>query len=135
MKICLITDNEWVKDSLLKYLDFDYNFTHLIGYVSQANQTDIETTEAIKKNFVPGLKVGKIGLEKSFDYELKTTRNDLKLSLDSDIQYLIREELIKFQKIFQNKVHKVQFHPFPKNYLFLIRLLSLTHQRFFSIFQ
>ena len=31
MKICLITDNEWVKDSLLKYLDFDYNFTHLIG--------------------------------------------------------------------------------------------------------
>ena len=31
MKICLITDNEWVKDSLLKYLDFDYNFTHLDG--------------------------------------------------------------------------------------------------------
>ena len=31
MKICLITDNEWVKDSLPKYLDFDYNFTHLIG--------------------------------------------------------------------------------------------------------
>jgi len=31
VKICLITDNEWVKDSLLKYLDFDYNFTHLDG--------------------------------------------------------------------------------------------------------
>ena len=29
MKICLITDNEWVKDSLLKFLDFEYNFTHL----------------------------------------------------------------------------------------------------------
>ena len=31
MKICLITDNEWVKDSLLKFLDFEYNFTHLEG--------------------------------------------------------------------------------------------------------
>ena len=29
MKICLITDNAWVKDSLLKFLDFEYNFTHL----------------------------------------------------------------------------------------------------------
>ena len=29
MKICLITDNTWVKDSLLKFLDFEYNFTHL----------------------------------------------------------------------------------------------------------
>ena len=29
MKICLITDNSWVKDSLLKFLDFEYNFTHL----------------------------------------------------------------------------------------------------------
>ena len=28
MKICLITDNEWVKDSLLKYLDFDHELTH-----------------------------------------------------------------------------------------------------------
>ncbi len=31
MKICLITDNEWVKDSLLKFLDFEYNFTHIEG--------------------------------------------------------------------------------------------------------
>ena len=31
MKICLITDNEWVKDSLLKFLDFEYNFTYLEG--------------------------------------------------------------------------------------------------------
>ncbi len=46
------------------------NFTHLIGYVSQANQNDIETTESIKKNFVPGLKVGKVGLEKTFEEKL-----------------------------------------------------------------
>ena len=46
------------------------NFTHVIGYVSQANERDIETTNIIKKNFVPGLKVGKIGLEKTFEEKL-----------------------------------------------------------------
>ena len=49
---------------------FKENFTHLIGYVSQANQDDIESTQAIKKNFVPGLKVGKVGLEKTFEEKL-----------------------------------------------------------------
>ena len=29
MKICLITDNSWVKDSLIKLIDFECNFTHL----------------------------------------------------------------------------------------------------------
>ena len=29
MKICLITDNTWVKDSLIKFIDFECNFTHL----------------------------------------------------------------------------------------------------------
>ena len=56
--------------SISRNYPYKENFTHLIGYVSQANQTDIETTEAIKKNFVPGLKVGKIGLEKSFEDKL-----------------------------------------------------------------
>ena len=46
------------------------NFTHILGYVSEANANDIENTEAIKKNFVPGLKVGKIGLEKSMEKKL-----------------------------------------------------------------
>ena len=56
--------------SISRNYPYKENFTHLIGYVSQANQNDIETTEAIKKNFVPGLKVGKIGLEKSFEEKL-----------------------------------------------------------------
>ena len=56
--------------SISRNYPYKENFTHLIGYVSQANQTDIETTDAIKKNFVPGLKVGKIGLEKSFEDKL-----------------------------------------------------------------
>ncbi len=56
--------------SISRNYPFKENFTHLIGYVSQANQTDIENTEVIKKNFVPGLKVGKVGLEKSFEKKL-----------------------------------------------------------------
>ncbi len=52
--------------------DYPYkeNFTHILGYVSQANETDLLTNENIKEKFVPGLKVGKIGLEKSFEKKL-----------------------------------------------------------------
>ncbi len=52
--------------------DYPYkeNFTHILGYVSQANEEDILTNENIKEKFVPGLKVGKIGLEKSFEKKL-----------------------------------------------------------------
>ena len=42
------------------------------------------------------------GLEKSFDYELRTLKNPLRLTLDTNLQYLIREELIKSKKIFKN---------------------------------
>ena len=56
--------------SISRNYPYKENFTHLIGYVSQANETDIENTEVIKKNFVPGLKVGKVGLEKSFEEKL-----------------------------------------------------------------
>jgi len=52
--------------------DYPYkeNFTHILGYVSQANENDILTDENIKEKFVPGLKVGKTGLEKSFERKL-----------------------------------------------------------------
>ena len=56
--------------SISRNYPYKENFTHLIGYVSQANESDIENTEVIKKNFVPGLKVGKVGLEKSFEEKL-----------------------------------------------------------------
>ncbi len=56
--------------SISRNYPFKGNFTHLIGYVSQANENDIETNEQIKKNFVPGLKVGKVGLERSFEEKL-----------------------------------------------------------------
>ena len=56
--------------SVSRNYPFGSNFTHVIGYVSQANEQDIENNEAIKKNFVPGLKIGKVGLEKSFEKQL-----------------------------------------------------------------
>ncbi len=56
--------------SISRNYPFKDNFTHILGYVSQANANDIENTQAIKKNFVPGLKVGKIGLEKTLEEEL-----------------------------------------------------------------
>ena len=56
--------------SISRNYPYKDNFTHVIGYVSQANEMDIEKNEAIKKNFVPGLKVGKVGLEKSLEEKL-----------------------------------------------------------------
>ena len=56
--------------SISRNYPFEENFTHVIGYVSQANENDIENNEIIKENFVPGLKIGKIGLEKSFENQL-----------------------------------------------------------------
>ncbi len=52
--------------------DYPYkeNFTHVLGYVSQANENDLLTNENIKEKFVPGLKVGKTGLERSFEKKL-----------------------------------------------------------------
>ena len=45
-------------------------FTHVLGYVSQANEKDLIENKDIKEKFVPGLRVGKTGLEKAFEKEL-----------------------------------------------------------------
>ena len=104
--------------SISRNYPYKENFTHLIGYVSQANENDIENTEVIKKNFVPGLKVGKVGLEKSFEEKLIGTNDieryevnaygrrisqlefqkgekgkSLRLSIDTEIQKLVNELL------------------------------------------
>ena len=56
--------------SISRNYPYKDNFTHVLGYVSQANKDDILNNESIKEKFVPGLKVGKIGLEKTFEKEL-----------------------------------------------------------------
>ena len=56
--------------SISRNYPYKENYTHILGYVSQANEKDISTSEIIKDKFVQGLKVGKIGLEKSFENSL-----------------------------------------------------------------
>ena len=58
-------------------------FSHIIGQIDNENN-------------------GVSGLEKSFDDNLKDSNQDLILTVDLNLQYLIREELIKFQKIFNS---------------------------------
>ena len=81
--------------SISRNYPFKENFTHLIGYVSQANQDDIETSQAIKKNFVPGLKVGKVGLEKTFEEKLIGTNDIERYEVNA---YGRRISQLEFQK-------------------------------------
>ena len=56
--------------SVARSYPYNENYTHLLGYVAQASQNDIINNEEIKKKHVPGLRVGKIGLEKSLENSL-----------------------------------------------------------------
>ena len=59
-------------------------FSHIIGQIDDNNN-------------------GISGIEKSYDKELKKIKEPLKLTVDTDIQFLIRAELLKFQEIFRAK--------------------------------
>ena len=59
-------------------------FSHIIGQIDNDNN-------------------GISGLEKSLDEKLKNDQDPIKLTVDKDIQYLIREELLKFNEIFNTK--------------------------------
>ena len=52
---------------------FNENYTHILGYVSSASEQDILNNSLIKDNHVPGLKVGKTGLEKTYENQLLGT--------------------------------------------------------------
>jgi len=56
--------------SVSRNYPFNENYTHVLGYVSEASEKDILNNEIIKSTHVPGLKVGKTGLEKTFENEL-----------------------------------------------------------------
>ena len=42
-------------------------YTHILGYVSQPNEEEILANETVKERFVPGIKIGKLGLEKTLE--------------------------------------------------------------------
>jgi len=56
--------------SISRKYPFKENYTHVLGYVSRASVSDLNENETIKNNHVPGLRVGKIGLEKTYEKDL-----------------------------------------------------------------
>jgi cell division protein FtsI (penicillin-binding protein 3) len=72
------------KETLTRLYPQKNLFSHIIGQIDDDNN-------------------GISGIEKSFDKELKKLKEPLRLTVDTDIQFLIREELIKFQSIFKSK--------------------------------
>ena len=58
-------------------------FSHIIGQIDDDNN-------------------GISGIEKFYDYELRKNNKPIQLTVDTDIQYLIRKELIKSKEIFNN---------------------------------
>ncbi len=90
--------------SISRNYPFKENFTHVIGYVSQANEQDIENTKVIKKNFVPGLKIGKTGLEKSFEEKLIGTNDIERYEVNA---YGRRISQLEFQKGKKGKTLKL----------------------------
>jgi len=59
--------------SVARNYPFNKIFTHVLGYVAEASENDLLNNEIIKNNYVPGLRVGKIGLEKTFENDLLGT--------------------------------------------------------------
>ena len=69
-------------ESLIRLYPHRNLFSHIIGQIDDNNN-------------------GISGLEKSLDEKLKKTKDPIVLSIDADIQHLVREELKKFNQIFQ----------------------------------
>ena len=61
-----------VKPAMIITRNYPYSdiYTHILGYVSRPSENDIFQNEIIKKKFVPGIKVGKLGLEKKLENQL-----------------------------------------------------------------
>ena len=59
-------------------------FSHIIGQIDNDNN-------------------GISGLEKSLDEDLKSVSKPVELTVDKDIQFLVRKELLRFNKIFKTK--------------------------------
>ena len=72
------------RDNLIRIYPQKNLFSHIIGQIDNENN-------------------GISGLEKSLDKELKIINESIMLTVDKDIQFLIRNELIKFNNIFDSK--------------------------------
>jgi cell division protein FtsI (penicillin-binding protein 3) len=83
-QVLLLGDKSFIQEESIARVYPNGNlFSHVIGQIDNDNN-------------------GISGIEKTFDYELTTSKEPLKLTLDKDLQYLIKEELLKSRDIFQN---------------------------------
>ena len=100
--------------------NYPYNesYSHVLGYVAYASKNDLSSSEIINDRHVPGLRVGKNGLEKTFETQLIGTNtiqrfevnaygkrinqlevqngdqgNSLRISIDTEIQNFTGELL------------------------------------------
>ena len=72
------------RDNLLRIYPQKNLFSHIIGQIDNENN-------------------GISGLEKSLDEDLKKYKKPIKLTVDKDIQFLLRDELNRFNKIFKSQ--------------------------------
>jgi len=83
-KILLLGEKSFIQEEkIARIYPSGKLFSHVLGQIDDNNN-------------------GISGLEKTFDYELTASRKPLILTLDTDLQYLIREELLKSKDIFNN---------------------------------
>ncbi len=83
-KIKLLGEKSIIIEQKITRIYPDKNlFAHVVGQIDEDNN-------------------GISGLEKSFDKKLKDGREKLTLTLDKNLQFIIRNELLKAQKIFNN---------------------------------
>ena len=101
-----------------RFYPYKNSLVHIVGYVGAASQKDIERQDVIKENLVPGLKVGKSGIEyaketqligrygikryevnssgkriSQIDYIKETQGEKIKLTVDLEVQQLAQELL------------------------------------------
>ncbi len=111
--------------STSRYYPYSNDLVHIVGYVGEANADDILKNKKIEENFVPGLKVGKIGIENSTDqiligkygikryevnssgkkikeisYKKETQGENLRTTIDIEVQRLA-------QKLLDNKAGSI----------------------------
>ena len=79
-------------------------YTHVLGYVSEASVDDLINNEIIKQRNVPGLRVGKTGLEKALENELIGTNSIQRFEVNA---YGKRINQIDFQEGEKGKTIKL----------------------------
>ena len=74
-------------------------YTHVLGYVSQPNENDILANEIIQERFVPGIKVGKLGLEKTLENDLIGINDIQRYEVNAYGKELINLNIKKVNKV------------------------------------